>query len=203
MKKIIAVLSACLLCTPLMTNAADLFVETFEDLPLGDIAGTNGWTGGGIVQNETIHGGTNVLSLLKGTTSRTVSNANVIVEVEFYAKFAHGGVSKPTETNTAVAIFQFNTDGNLVAYSNTVPIIVPDVTFPTNKWHLFKAELDYVDDTWSMYVDGTNYVKDFAFYSAQEEFKRIAFQCKDALGFFDDITIKHNKGAGQSYFLIK
>ncbi len=157
--------------------------ETFEDLNMGDLAGQHGWTGSGTVQAGT----TQVLSLQSATASHTFDGAKNEVLIEFQAKFIRGAVT-PTDTGTAVAIFSIDTNGYLVAYSNTTPITISEITL-TDDWHTFKAQLDYNAQTWAMTIDGALLVDDFAFYSEQRTFMKIAFKSGSQAAFLDEIYV--------------
>jgi len=165
--------------------------EPFDDLDVGDLAGQHGWTGGGTVQTGTVHTGTKALSLQSETASHTFLGAQSNVVVEFQAKFVRGAAT-PTDTGTAVAIFSIDTNGYLVAYSNTTPIAITSTTL-SDDWHAFKAQLDYTAQTWDMSIDDTLLVDSFAFYSAQSSFQKIAFQSGSQAAFLDEIYVANHQ----------
>ncbi len=168
--------------------------ETFENDgtnagTLGDLAGQHGWMGGGTVQTGT----TQILSLQNATASHTFDGAQDDVIVEFDAKFVRGAAT-PSDVGTAVAIFHIDTNGYLVAYSNETPITLTSTNL-SDDWHSFKAQLDYAAQTWDMTVDGALLVNDFAFYSAQIAFLKIAFTSGSEAAFFDEIYVTNNQGS--------
>ncbi len=166
------------------------FEEPFEDRDLGSIHGQHGWTGGGTVQTGTVHVGSRALSLQSATASHTFVGAQDDVIVEFQAKFVRGSAT-PSDTGTAVAIFSIDTNGYLVAYSNETPITLTSTNL-SDDWHSFKAQLDYIAQTWDMTVDGELLVDSFAFYSAQSDFQKIAFKSGSQAAFLDEIRVTNN-----------
>jgi len=165
--------------------------ETFDDLDVGDLAGQHEWTGGGTVQTETVQAGTKALSLQGATASHTFLGAQDDVIVEFQANFVRGAVT-PSDTGTAVAIFSIDTNGYLVAYSNTTPITVTSTNL-SDDWHAFKAQLDYTAQTWDMWVDDELLVDSFDFYSTQSDFQKIAFASGADAAFLDEISVSNHK----------
>ncbi len=163
--------------------------ETFEERTLGDLDGQHGWIAeaGATVQTGT----TQILSLQNATASHTFDGAQNDVLIEFDAKFIRGAAT-PTDTGTAVAIFSIDAEGHLVAYSNETPITLSGTTL-TDEWHTFKAQLDYTAQTWDMWVDDVLLIDDFAFYSTQSDFLKIAFQSGSQAAFIDEIRITNNQ----------
>ncbi len=174
------------------------FSEPFENsgenaVTNGALNGQHGWTGGGTVQTGTVHAGSQALRLQNETAVHAFDGAEANVTVEFHAKFVRGEASQP-DAGTAVAIFQINNDGHLVAYSNTTPITLTGTTL-TDEWHHFKAQLDYNAQTWELRVDDVLLVDDFAFYSAQSDFTKIAFTSGSEPAFFDAFSVANSEPA--------
>lgn len=67
-------------------------------------------------------------------------------------------------TNTSAA-FWMNSSGHLVAYSNTTPFVFSNVTVDADTWVRFLVHAAYSTKTWSLWMDGTNVLRDFDFYS--------------------------------------
>ncbi len=185
------------------TNPALLlpFSESFENNStnagvLGDLDGQHGWIAeaGAIVQTETSHTGSQALRLQDATASHTFLGAQDDVAVEFHAKFVRGAAT-PSDTGTAVAIFNIDTNGYLVAYSNETPIILSGTTL-SDDWHSFKAQLNYTNQTWDMEVDDELLVENFAFYSAQSAFQKIVFQSGSQAAFLDEIYVANHQESG-------
>ncbi len=171
------------------------FEETFEAGStnmagsIGALSGQHGWTGeaGATVQTGTVRAGAQALSLLSATASHSFLGAQDDVTVEFQAKFVRGAVSL-SDTGSAVAIFHINDDGHLVAYSNETSITLSGTTL-SNDWHSFEAQLDYATQTWNLWVDEELLVNNFAFYSAQSNFQKIAFTSGSQAAFLDEIHV--------------
>jgi len=168
------------------------WTETFDDLNIGGLFGQHGWTAdeGAIVQTGTVHVGSRALSLQSATASHTFTEAQASVVIEFHAKFVRGAVT-PSDVGTAVAIFSIDTNGYLVAYSNTTPITLTSTNL-SDDWHSFKAQLDYTNQTWNMTVDGALLVDRFAFYSTQSDFTKIAFKSGSQAAFIDEIRVANH-----------
>jgi hypothetical protein len=146
------------------------WTETFENTgtnagALGALNGQNGWTStGGTVTSSAAQSGTQSVQLSAGSMSRIFINGTNEVWISFWAKPVAGETSSAFSTN-ATAVFYVNTNGHIVAYSNS-STQVSGVRCRTGEWNKFEIQNDYVSKVWKLKVNGTNVFDNFGFYSA-------------------------------------
>jgi hypothetical protein len=92
---------------------------------------------------------------------------------------------------SATAVFYVNTNGNVVAYSNTTATTIADFRLLIADWNKVEIESDYVSKVWKLTLNGTNLFDNFAFYSdslsAFEELRIV--NDNDGSAFVDSIAI--------------
>ncbi len=199
--------------SPTLTNDADVtatevddesdpthilpWQETFENDgtnagTLGDLHDQHGWvidpTTGAAVESGIGRGSSQGCKISNADASHDFTDSQNEIWVQFYAKPVFA------ETNTvpadASAVFYINTNGNVVAYSNTVPVTHTGITCQTGTWHQFLIHVDYAEQTWDLSVDETNVLSDHALYSSQTEFTQFLLQENSSAGMYlDDISI--------------
>ena len=151
----------------LNTYATTLLQESFDaadGINLGTIHGQNGWnldSGTGTVQSSVVHSGTQALEILDGQVSHDLSSTGTAVWVNFQARITSIPDSNPPLTGLGDGIVFFvNTNLNLVASSNNVPVEL-NVQMPTNVWTRFDVYCDYEGAFWNLSMDGVTVVSGF------------------------------------------
>lgn len=144
------------------------FIETFEDSPAGmasnvaafwagqhlwdaDASGTN-YTA---VQTNVAYGtSAKAGSMTNAVISRAITNSTATnVWVDFYGLMPRREVADPVTNNIeGSAVFYVNTDGNVVALSNSTWVTCSSYTVPTGQWVRLLINLDYSVSNWSVYA---------------------------------------------------
>lgn len=189
------------------------FTDDFESYPAGtDLNGTNGWVtttnNAAIVQTNVVYGSsTNACGFTNNsspsvTLSRSFSDsaATNVVWVELYTRPRFCG-SDPRFSADATAAFYVRTNsGYVVAYDGTnETILTNQPTVASNQWTRFVLGLDYPGKTWSLWLNGTNIVSNFDFYSgANTVFSKfgIVEGSSNTASYFDNINISTNEPSG-------
>jgi len=161
-----------------VSSASLPFEETFESSVAG-MAGTlgpvhvqHGWSvdpvDSAVVQDSDANHGTQACRVVEsGLLSHTFSGTSGRLWWQFYANYAGIGVEDysgdiPTD---ATAVFWVNSASNLVAFDSTTNVVLPSVVVQTNQWTHFLVHCDYSTKEWSLWLDGTQVVDRFSFYS--------------------------------------
>ncbi len=149
--------------------------EPFEALSQGALNAQHGWVAGAgaIVTNADAQSGSQSLSLFDVNALHTFAGAATNIWIEFWAKPIRNTLPGGISGNVSAA-FYVNTNNNLVAYSNTTPIILTE-TVVSNGWNKFGVECDYVSKVWKLELNDTVVISNFAFYSSPESFSAIEF----------------------------
>ncbi len=165
------------------------FTETFETLLTGTLDGQHGWSGGGTVQTSTVHGGSQALALTNETASHTFADNPTNVWVTVWAQPILSELAGEIPSN-AVAPFYVNTNAQVVAYSNAMPITITTPTVISNDWNKFEVFCDYSSKVWKLSLNGTELFDDFGFYSDQTAFSTLELiEGPAAASYFDDLEI--------------
>ena len=145
---------------PSETGVALPFIENFDELAPGDLNGTNDWhaarADAAHVQSGATYSGDHAARVNKTTVWHGFDETSATnVWIDWYAKPVPRGIPpKPISElhwNTT-ASFYLNPYGHIVARSNTTWVTLSDVTLPIGEWLRFSMNLDYENNTWSLYV---------------------------------------------------
>ena len=145
------------------------FMEDFEALELGDLAGQNGWeASGAIVQTNVVREGLQAAEIIEGEgfVRRTFvdEQTNVWTDVHYQPAFFDG---EPGTTDADVTTFLvFNTDGNPVVYDGQEFVTFSDVNVNAGEWVRVTVRSDYVAKTWDLYIDTDLVAEGLGFYDA-------------------------------------
>jgi len=181
------------------------FSETFDSRivggptanRLGSLDYQNGWRStppdGAIVQNNVAHGGSNSVRLSTGSMRRAFTGDTYNVWTETYAKVVPA--TQPTNIPPdATAIFWFNSDGHVTAYDALNPRTQDDTSFPLDGWLRIVTHSDYLSKEWSLWVNGTNVLAGFSFFSTSlNSFASISVvESSTNSAYVDDILVATN-----------
>ncbi len=168
MKKTTQLLSTLLLLAGVSFASNTIpFTETFED-------GMTGWTGGGVITNSThSEGESNALSILDTTVTQTFSGTDTNIWISFWAD--PNPTDQPTDiASGASAVFYVSTSGLLMAFdgenSKSTGASVED------GWNHFKTFCDYSSKKWSLRLNGTDVMTNFAFHGTPTSLTGIEFK---------------------------
>ncbi len=169
--------------------------ETFEAIPtnmagtLGPLDSQHGWTGGGAVQNTTVHDGAQALSISETNASHTfIGNASNVV-ITFWADPIESDAAPESIDANSASVFYVNTNGHVVAYNFTSETVLTNTTV-SNGWNKFEIACDYSSNVWNLSLNDEQVVTNFAFYGAPSSFGllQLTESSTNAL-FVDSITI--------------
>ncbi|MBT3193669.1 MAG: hypothetical protein HN341_14070 [Verrucomicrobia bacterium] len=136
------------------------FLENFESVAVGSLDGANDWHATGTTralnQTTTVQGGSRGAALEHATVWHGVEDATgTDVWVSWYAwptPCATNPVDASTLSTNTTAVFYLNTNGNVVALSNSTWVTFSDVDLGTNDWIRFVTRMDYAADDWDLYA---------------------------------------------------
>lgn len=178
------------------------FNEIFDPNPLGQSTASrlgpldyqNGWRSsaieGAVVQDNVAHGGNQSVRLNGSSMTRTFTRDSTNVWVQTYAKVTPSGL--PTNIPPdATSVFWFNGNGNVVAYDGVNARTMNDTVFPLDDWLRVVSHSDYVNRKWSLWVDNTNVLADFNFFSTHiNSFASVSVvQSSTNAAYVDDIRV--------------
>ncbi len=171
------------------------FSETFEDAgdnagALGELNGQHGWVAGAgaIVTNSDAHGGSQSLSIPRGSVSHDFLGTPNNIQISFWANPARSDIPASI-SGEAAAVFYVNTTNNLVAYSNTTAITL-GATVVSNGWNKFSIECDYVSKVWNLELNDLLVVSNFAFHGTPASFSMIEWLSSSPdTAWLDDINV--------------
>jgi hypothetical protein len=134
------------------------FAEPFDDRAAGALHNQNQWTAqrqnDAQVQTNTVYGGTQAAAI---TTNAMAwhdfsDSSGTNVWVDFYARASYpANAAPPVLTGSVAAAFFINQAGVVQATSNGSWVAL-NCTVPASVWRRFTVHLDYVSQTWDLYV---------------------------------------------------
>ena len=182
------------------TTAAGLpFSETFEvgdpgmaNVP-GQLHGQHGWdvdpVAGAMVQNTNAHGGAQACLITNGVVSQAfVSNAKR-VRIECYLKPSFFSATPEAPAGSA-AVLWVNDAGNIGAYDGDTAKTSTAVTLASDTWAKFTILLDYTTQRWSLEVNDTAVLSDYAFNAALTGFSKLSIvEEPQGTSYLDDVNV--------------
>ena len=181
------------------------FTESFESLAAGSLDGRSNWTAsaGVSVQSDMAFGGTRAARLVNGSAWHGLqAPAGTNVWFDWYAqpvrRSAEPQYVSDLNWNTTAA-FYINTNGQVVARSNTAWMTFPAVTVASNAWTRFTLHLDYLSHTWSLQVADSTPNAMAVMVASNLPFQaatatnavsfRMAEQAPGGISYLDDLTV--------------
>ncbi len=139
------------------------FVETFEDLNLGALDGQHGWSSvnwdvqtGSVLAGARAGGSTWTDSFLTNHMTQVFTNdagyTNVLVEWNEKPSYRWVPENPALGTDDTAAVF-INSNGCVVASSNTTWVTFTNAVVPTNCWAYFLMYMRYGDQQWDLSVN--------------------------------------------------
>lgn len=174
-----------------VTGFAQLpFVETFDGLNAGSLSNQNDWVvnGSALVQTNDAQTG-KAIQISGASVSHEIGNTNSTMWLTCWAKYTDlPGQNPVVATNTCLA-FYINTNGNLVVFSNTTPVVL-GVAIPTNLWARFDVYCDHDSGTWDLSVNKTNVCAGLPLYADNRQFSTVQIQNEStAAVYVDEISV--------------
>jgi hypothetical protein len=169
------------------------FTETFETNPVtmagtpGAVDGQHGWSGDGSVQSTTARDA-QALALSDGRALHTFLGSPTNIWISFYL-YGNPFESAPSRIDAdSTAVLFVNTNGHLVAYSNTTPVELSASV--SNGWNKIEIAADYVSKVWNLSLNGIEAASGFGFYSDQSAFNALQFtEMSTNAAYVDDVHI--------------
>ena len=167
---------AILWLSTVCVSASTLLLEPFEaadGVTTGPVNGQHGWLSDGgttaDIQSGMVQSGSQALEIREAQVSNSLYSSNSTVWVEFYARISALPETPYTLTNgNTVAAFCVDTNGYLVVYDGTSPI-VSDTQMPLNTWTRFNLYCNWETSKWALYINGTNVANGLSFFSSISE----------------------------------
>ncbi len=169
------------------------FVETFESLTNGPLAGQRGWLGtNAVVQDAVAQNGSKAGSVTSATGQavHTFSDGQTAVWTDLYLlpTFGRAGDTPTSPTNATFAFF-VNLSGNVVVYDSTTQVTT-DAIVEEGAWTRFTVYSDYTADTWDLYVEGARVTNGLGFYNTDTaSYGKFGVLGAGANDLLDDISI--------------
>jgi PKD repeat protein len=197
-----------------VTNALETltalpFVERFESdtVSLGPLHGQHNWVvnpaDAATVQTSQVFEGTRALRI-EGTndSSGTVSQAftSTAQTVWLDLRITVAGAAVPGSIPDAASVFFFNDAGQLVVCDGARPAGSEWVTLTNTAprqvgtWARLTASADYVLQTWSLYLDGTNVASNLGFAVPQKRLTCLSMEGPTAV--VDNLTVGYGRPDG-------
>jgi hypothetical protein len=197
-----------------VTNAIETltalpFAERFESdtVSLGPLHGQHNWvvnpTDGATVQTSEVFEGTRALRI-EGTNdssvavSQSFTSTPQTVWLDLRSKVA--GAAVPGSIPDAASVFFFNDVGQLVVCDGARPAGSQWVTLTNpaprqaGTWARLTASADYVLQTWSLYLDGTNVASNLGFAVPQKRLTCLSMEGPTAV--VDNLTVGYRRPDG-------
>ncbi len=144
------------------------FVEDFEALAPGELAGQNGWEAlDAVVQTDvSMSGQAAMITSEEGYVSQTIAGneTNVWTDI-YYQPVLFDGEPGTPDADTTIFL-AFNEDGNPMVYDGSVLLTFGDVSIATGAWVRVTMRSDYVAKTWDLYIDTDLVAEGLGFYDA-------------------------------------
>ncbi len=180
------------------------FSESFENNAtnsgtLGDLDGQRDWVvsgaGNALVQNTTVHGGSQALSLSNAVATHTFEGAPTEAWITLWADPVESELPPETIATDASSVFYVNINGHIVAYNSTTAIELTGTTI-SNGWNKFEIHCDYSSKVWNLSVNDEQVLTNFAFYGSPTAFSALELTeaSRDFTATADDITIVDSQG---------
>jgi len=167
-----------LLLTALLAATAALgatlpFIETFETNPPtmahveGPVHGQNGWvdtSSNAVVQTRNAWEFDQASKIIDAELSQSFTDVQTNVWSVFAWIPSAGGIDAEQLPADATVVVWVNTNGTLSAYSNQTPVETA-VSVSTSNWSRVQVHSDYATEMWSLWLDGTQVINQFGFYT--------------------------------------
>lgn len=172
-------------------QAASVLFEDFEQsnsVTAGSLDGQNNWSvdsGAGVVQTLVVQSGSQALEIIRGSVSKGISTNGSALWMHFQVRITEVPqlVPEVDPINSSVA-FYVNTNRNLVALSNGVPVELA-AQMPLDTWTRFDVYCDSVAGIWNLAMNGINVASGLGQASSGGT-DQIAFENRSAAGAFVD-----------------
>ncbi len=180
------------------------FTESFENNAthsgtLGDLDGQRSWVvsgnGAALVQNVTVHSGSQALSISNAAATHTFEGTPSEAWITLWADPVESELPPETIAPDAAAVFYINTNGQVVAYNSTTATELTG-TIVSNGWNKFEIHCDYSSKVWNLFVNDAQVVTNFAFYGSPTAFSALELTeaSRDFTAYADDIEIVDSQG---------
>ena len=173
------------------------FAEGFESpsVVLGELGGQNGWSvsaaGVATVQTTAAHAGGQGLVVRGGSISHaiSVSDTNQVGE-EYFARLARWPSSTaPTLDARDTAVYFLNADGHVMVRDGTTWVDLA-ISVDTSVWVRVDLAQDFIQQTWSLWLNGTNVAQNLMFAHAMPGYARFRiYGSPDADTWVDDVQV--------------
>jgi len=189
----------CFLSAAALQAATLPFTETFEINPvtmagtIGPIDGQHGWvdtSSNAVVQTANTWEFDQAACISNAELSQAFTDGKTNVWTVFAWHPGSGMVDTNELPADTTVVFWVNTSNTLSAYSNQTPIDT-GTSVDTSAWSRVQVHSDYSAETWSMWLDGTRLIDQFAFYTnSLPGFSAIRFKADEGSTLYvDDVRI--------------
>ncbi len=144
------------------------FVDDFEALEPGALAGQNGWeASGAFVEDGNTQSGNQAVRIEDGENyvRQVFGDEQTHVWTDYYYQPAFFE-NPPTAVDAdATVIFFFDENGNPVVYNGETPETISEVSITPGEWVRVTVESDYATGTWNLYIDASRVASGLGFYN--------------------------------------